>query len=447
MTTYSVIGLGKLGACMAAAMAARGLDVIGADLNPQAVEDMAAGRAPVAETGLEAAIRAGGERLRSTADTAEAVAGSDVTFVVVPTPSDDRGAFSIEHARSACWDIGRALSDKDRYHLVVLTSTVLPGSSRHGLIPVLEEASGKRAGRDFGFCYGPEFIALGSVIHDFLNPDFLLIGELDERSGDLLEEAYGTIVENGAPCKRMSIENGELAKISLNAFVTMKIAFANTIAEVCERLPGGDVDAVTGAIGIDHRVGRAYLKGGLGFGGPCFPRDNRAFAFLARELGVDPKLAEATQAQNSSVVPRIVAQIEAATPPGASIAVLGLAFKPSTGITEKSQALEIARRLAVRHRVVTYDPFVRLAPPGLEVAQTLEECLAEADLVVVASPDPSLRPDHDQLEGKIVIDLWRILSDLADRGLPGYSAVGRGQGDGADLAALWAEDLKGQTSG
>jgi UDPglucose 6-dehydrogenase len=447
MTSYSVIGLGKLGASMAAAMAARGHHVIGADLNPETVADIAAGRAPVEETGLEATIRAGGERLRPTLNTAEAVAASDVSFVVVPTPSDERGAFSIEHARSACWDIGRALRDKDQYHLVVLTSTVLPGSSRHGLIPVLEAASGKRAGRDFGFCYSPEFIALGRVIHDFLNPDFLLIGELDERSGKQLEAAYRTIIENDAPCNRMSIENAELAKISLNAFVTMKIAFANTIAELCERLPAGDVDAVTGAIGMDRRVGRAYLKGGLGFGGPCFPRDNRAFAFLARELGVDPKLAEATEGQNSSVVPRVVAQIEAASQPGASIAVLGLAFKPSTGITEESQALEIARRLAVRHRVVTYDPLVRLAQPGLEVAQTLEGCLAEADLVVVASPDPSLRPEPDQLGGKVIIDLWRILSDLVDRRLPAYSAIGRGEGDGAVLAALWAEDLEAQTSG
>src|SRR5207237_3507019 len=133
--------------------------------------------------------------------------------------------------------IGAALRDKDAYHLVVLTSTVLPGTTRQALLPVLERASGKRAGRDFGLCYSPEFIALGSVIRDFLNPDFTLIGEIDARSGSVLEQAYASIMRNHPPCKRMSLENAELAKISVNTFVTMKISFANMLADLCERIP------------------------------------------------------------------------------------------------------------------------------------------------------------------------------------------------------------------
>src|SRR5262249_8099969 len=150
-----------------------------------------------------------------THDCAEAISSSDVTFVVVPTPSDATGAFSIEYAAAAFATIGAALAKKDDYHLVVLTSTVLPGSTRYGLMPFLEAASGKVCGRDFGLCYSPEFIALGSVIRDFLNPDFLLIGEQDERAGSLLADCYARIVANAAPVRRMSLENAELTKIAI----------------------------------------------------------------------------------------------------------------------------------------------------------------------------------------------------------------------------------------
>src|SRR5207245_1039686 len=156
---------------------------------------------------------------------------------------------------------GRALAQKADYHTVVLTSTVLPGASRYGLLPIHERSSGKRCGDDFGFCYSPEFVALGSVIRDFLHPDFLLIGEYDRRSGDELEAHYRDIVVNGAGAARMSVENAELAKISVNAYVTTKITFANMLAEICDRMPGGDVDVVSNAIGLDSRIGRKYLTG------------------------------------------------------------------------------------------------------------------------------------------------------------------------------------------
>ena len=211
---YSVIGLGKLGASMVAGIASRGFEVIGVDVVPRAVELVQTGQAPVQETNLTEVLTAHRARIQATLDCREAVLKSDVTFVVVPTPSDAHGAFSLKHAAAALREIGRALAEKPDYHLVVLTCTVLPGSTRYGLLPILEQESGKTCGPDFGLCYSPEFIALGSVIHDFLNPDFLLIGEFDSRSGERLQQAYAEIVENQAPCQRMSIENAELAELS-----------------------------------------------------------------------------------------------------------------------------------------------------------------------------------------------------------------------------------------
>ena len=149
------------------------------------------------------------------------------------------------------------------------------------MLPILERESGKKAGKDFGLCYSPEFIALGSIIRDFLNPDFTLLGEFDERCGAHLEEVYKRVMGPDTPCARMSLENAELTKISVNTYVTTKITFANMLAEMCEKLPGGNVDVVTNALGLDSRIGRKYLTGSIGYGGPCFPRDNVALSFMA----------------------------------------------------------------------------------------------------------------------------------------------------------------------
>src|SRR4051794_6601210 len=228
----SIVGLGKLGASMAAAIASRGHEVIGVDITHRAVDAVNAGQAPVQETGLEELIAANRARLRATMSHEEAIHDSELTFVIVPTPSDERGAFSLQYALYAFREIGRALKAKKEWHTVVLTSTVLPGATRYGLVPALEHHSGKRAGDEIGVCYSPEFIALGSVVRDFLNPDFLLIGEIDARSGAHLETCYRDIVGPDVPVRRMTLENAELAKIALNSFLTTKITFANMLAEL-----------------------------------------------------------------------------------------------------------------------------------------------------------------------------------------------------------------------
>ena len=451
MTACSVVGLGKLGSSMAAAIAARGVPVIGVDVEERAVDAVNAGEAPVYETDLATTIAANRERLRATTSVIEAVLESDVTFVVVPTPSDGSGAFSIEYARAAFRDIGRALAVKDAYHLVVLTSTVLPGATRYGLLPVLEAESGKTCGEDFGLCYGPEFIALGSVIRDFLSPDFLLVGESDERAGARLESCYGEIVENGAPVCRMSIENAELAKIAVNAYVTTKITFANMLADLCERIPGGNVDIVTDALGHDRRIGRAYLTGGLGFGGPCFPRDNLALSFFARAVGTRAELCETTDWINGSIAAKVVDRVSSVIRPGATVAILGLAYKPLSHVVEESQGLAIARAVAERGaHVIGYDPLAKGAALAeldgqIRFVDELSEAL-QAEIVVIATPDPEFQAlsalDFARAGTSVVVDCWRILEqELGDTPSLRYFAVGRSSGEGSDrsrLAAIWS---------
>ena len=423
-TTYSVVGLGKLGACMAAAIASRGFDVIGVDLRAEAVDAINAGRAPVKEPGLAELIEANRTRLRATTSCREAVHASDVTFVVVPTPSEAGGGFSLVHASSAFADIGLALSDKQGYHLVVLASTVLPGSMRDRLLPVLESRSGKRCGRDFGLCYSPEFIALGTVIRDFLHPDFTLAGEFDARSGEQLEACYADIVMNAATCRRMSLENAELTKIALNSFVTTKITFANMIAELCERIPGGDVDTVTRALGLDRRIGGAYLTGSLGYGGPCFPRDNDALASFADSVGVDASLPRATDRRNRQVAAGLMERLGIQVGPSTTVAVLGIAYKPGTTVIEESQSVHLAKALrAAGARVLAHDPMADADTArqldGIAQLETLQNCLKEADVVVVATADPAYRTLDaaafvTQDRPMIVVDCWRLLAGKLD---------------------------------
>jgi UDPglucose 6-dehydrogenase len=447
---FSVIGLGKLGASMAAAMAKRGFEVVGVDVNSQAVDLVNAGRAPVQETNLDETIAKNRSRIRATLSHREAVLSSDLSFVIVPTPSDERGAFSLQYAAWAFQQIGRALAEKREYHNVVLTSTVLPGATRYGLLPILERESGKRAGTDFGLCYSPEFIALGTVIQDFLNPDFTLVGEIDERAGGQLQECYAQILENDAPCKRMSIENVELTKIAVNAFVTTKIAFANMLADLCERIPGGDIDAVTDALGADRRIGRRYLSGGLGYGGPCFPRDNVGLSFIARALGTEAALAETTDASNRTLPDRFLNRLRSMVRPGQTAAILGLAYKPGSHVIEHSQAVQLAKGLsAAGIRVIGFDPLagdaahVELAYHAL-VLDSLETCLDQADVVLVATPDPvfkALQPKDFKRRPVMVIDFWRILAPvLAGQEGIAYLPWGIGVQDSGvkTLVELWS---------
>jgi nucleotide sugar dehydrogenase len=265
----SIIGLGKLGSPMLASFAAKGHKVIGVDINSNFVQALNKGKAPVFEPQLAEYISANKERISATQDYEKAILNSDITFIVVPTPSEEHGGFSNKYVIEAGKSIGEVLKKKSSFHLVVLTSTVVPGSTEGELLPVLEKYSEKKCGVDFGLCYNPEFIALGNVIQDFLNPDFVLIGESDPHSGEILESLYKEVCENNPPVKRMSIINAELTKIALNTYVTTKISYANMLAEICEKLPGGNIDVVTSALGLDRRIGSKYLKGALGFGGPC----------------------------------------------------------------------------------------------------------------------------------------------------------------------------------
>ncbi len=404
--------------------------VIGVDVNPVTIDSINKGISPIFESGLQEIIRAHRRRLHATSSFKE-ILSTKVTFVVVPTPSDDAGLFSLKFVERAMDSIGRELRTKKGYHLIVLVSTVMPGSMDHFVRPLLERVSGKTCGKGFGLCYNPEFIALGDVIRGMREPDFILIGESDKKAGLKLARIQKQICKNSPPIERMSFVNAELAKISVNSFVTMKMSFANTLAEICELMPGGDVDKVTNAIGKDTRIGFRYLRGAQGYGGPCFPRDNIAFATFARILGAHAEIALATHKVNLSQVHRVldIFRKENIRPP-AKIGVLGLSYKPNTNVLEASQSLMLAKELQRDgYEVLAFDPTMgenqkEILSLGINCAEGLLSCIDESDVCIIATPWKQFYDTDLNFSNKIVIDMWRFLNPETTATLK-YIAIGQ----------------------
>src|SRR5271167_2811843 len=343
ISSLSVIGLGKLGAPMAACFAASGFRVHAVDVDTKKVETVRRGDAPVYEPQLQELLGQSGGRLKTSSDIHGAVMESDATFIVVATPSEADGSFSLRYALPSCEAIGRALAEKNSFHLVVMTSTVMPGSTGGPLREALEKASGKVCGVDFGLCYSPEFIALGTVIRDFYYPDFLLIGEVDSRAGETLAEIYKHVCKNSPGVARMNFINAEITKLAVNTYITTKISYDNMLARLCEKLPDADVNVVTDALGLDTRIGAKYLKGAVSYGGPCFPRDNRALAALAASVGASSGLAEATDRFNRAQIKSVAEIVKSHHSGSEPIAILGLTYKPNTDVVEEAFGLLLAQ--------------------------------------------------------------------------------------------------------
>ncbi len=426
----SVVGLGKLGAPLAAVLASRGFSVIGLDVNKTLVDSLNAGKMPIVEPQLNELIAANRDRLSATMDANEAIQKSDASFVIVPTPSDNTGFFSNRFVLQAMDTLGKALRNKTGYHMVVITSTVMPGTTGTEIKAALEAASGRKVGPDLGLCYNPEFIALGSVVRDMLFPDSILIGESDSKAGDMLATIYLQMCENKPPVQRMNFVNAELTKISVNTYVTTKISYANMLADICDRIPGADVDAVTKALGADTRIGSKYLKGAMGYGGPCFPRDNVAFAAFARKLGARADVAEATDRINNYQIERLAGLVAKFAKVGTRIAILGLSYKPQTPVVEESHSVKLAAHLAdAGYVVAVHDPLAQdaaLTALGDKVVATssIEGAVRECDLLIVATGWPEYKdidPAWTKRSGAklTILDLWRTLpadkfADAAD---------------------------------
>lgn len=411
----SIIGQGKIGSTMTACFAAKGYHVTGVDVQPELVENIRCHKSSFGEPRVQEFLTANKERVTATMSYDQAVGTSDITFIIVPTPSLPSGGFSASYVVDACAQIGAVLKRKSSWHLVVVTSTVLPGTTESEIIPSLEKASGKKCGVDFDLCYSPLFIALGAVAGNILKPDLVLVGESSSRGGEVLEGFYRSVVENTPHIMRMNIVNAEISKITVNAYVTTKISFANQLAEICAGIPNADADVVSKAIGCDTRIGSKYIKAGTAFGGPCFPRDNRAYQYAAKLAGTDAPLAAATDTINLRQTNRLVQMITKNINPGGAVGILGMAYKPDTPVLDESPGVHLAHALLAKgFQVYCYDYMAngevqKLKISGLNVMPALEAVLQKSQVVVITQPVNAYKFDSSRVENKFVIDCWGIL--------------------------------------
>lgn len=423
MSRISVFGLGYVGTVTAACLAHRGNTVKGVDLSPAKVETLENGHSPIVEAGLSDLISAChlAGNLHATTDSAAAVLETDISFLCVGTPSLRNGKLDLGHLEPVCREIGETLKRKETFHLVVLRSTVLPGTADSIVIPVLEKTSGKHMGGAFGVCVNPEFMREGTAVADFMEPSVTVIGTSHSAHSQMLREVYagmlGRIFET-------SFRSAEMVKYVCNAWHAVKVSFANEVGALAKKL---DVDAEsvmeTFAADTKLNISARYLTPGFAFGGSCLPKDVRALNYRAKELDLELPLFEAILPSNQSHFERAVAMVLASEKK--KVAVLGLSFKAATDDLRESPQVQLVKRLIGEGcQVQVWDDNVSLgrligsnrkyieeAIPhiGSLLNTSLEQVLHTAEVVVVATRgidkktlDSVLRP------GQIVIDLVNL---------------------------------------
>jgi len=404
----SILGTGYVGAVTGACFAELGNDVVFVDIDPAKLELIKTGRSPIFEPGLDELLTKNLDRISATTDTAQAIRETDATFICVGTPSNPDGSIDLRYIESASRDIGEVLREKEGWHMVVMKSTVVSGTTTGIVRSTLEAASGKVAFRDFGLASNPEFLKEGSALVDVFSPDRIVIGAEDPRSRGVLETLYTTF---DCPKLVVAIPVAEMIKYVSNAFLATKISFANEIGNLCKTM-GIDTAEVFAGVGLDARINPAFFRSGIGFGGSCFPKDVRALIAQAEAAGLYPKILSSVVAVNEDQPLRLLALLRKHIPDleGKRIGLLGLAFKPDTDDIRESRAIPIIEALQdARADVIAYDPLaiahVRSLFPEITYASSAAEVL-ESDAVLIITE----WKEFEALDytGKIVIDGRRV---------------------------------------
>jgi UDPglucose 6-dehydrogenase len=414
----TIVGTGYVGLVTGACLASQGHIVRLVDVSEERVDLIRAGKAPFYEPGLEDLLREGlaSGRLSITAHLAPAIEGSDLSLIAVGTPAKVAHVGQVtglptepdlSYLETAAHQIGVELRGCGRYHVVAVKSTIVPGTTRRVVQKIVEAASGMQLG-EFGMAMNPEFLREGSAVQDFLNPDRIVIGQADSRSGDVLDELYRSF-----DCEklRVGIEEAELTKYASNALLSVLISFGNEMASLCESTPGTDVETVMEGLYLDRRLSPSvngvrirpeilsYLRAGIGFGGSCLPKDVNALRVFAKRSGVPTPMLDAVMSTNAARPARVVRIAEAAlgTLTNKTIALLGVAFKAGTDDLRSSPAFSILQALETRGaRVQAFDPFVSAKAAdraGLNGSYrpTLELAVEGADAALITTADPAFR--------------------------------------------------------
>ena len=404
----SIIGTGYVGLVTGACFAKLGYKVICVDIDKKKVDIINQGISPIYEEKLNSFLKKYKSNIFATNNYEMAVKKSDVTFICVGTPSNNDGSINLKYVKESTKKIGEILKKIDGWHLVVVKSTVIPSSTRDIVLPILEKYSGKKAGDDFGLAMNPEFLREGSAVNDFLNPDRIVIGSYDKKSSELLEDIYSVF---SCPKFITSLSAAEMIKYTSNCFLATKISFINEIGNFCKKL-NIDTYEVADGMGLDTRIGRAFLDSGIGWGGSCFPKDVDALNSWAKENKVDSLILDSITEVNDKQ-PLILVDILKKHMPSLknkTIGVLGLSFKSDTDDIRDSRTIPVVKKLLKEGaKVKAYDPkandnFKEIFPDAI-YCENAEDALNCDAVLITTIWDEFKKLDFS---GKIVIDGRRL---------------------------------------
>lgn len=426
MANISIFGLGYVGAVSVACFAENGHKITGVDLNPLKVRMINNGESPIIERGLGEMLQKGvnTNQISATTDANMAIAESEITFVCVGTPSNTNGSLDLAYVKRVCEQIGSSLRDKNEYHLVVIRSTMLPGSTEEVVIPILEKASGKKSGDQFGVCFNPEFLREGSSISDFYNPPFTVIGASDERAAGIVQALYSGIE---APQFVVPYKVAEMVKYANNAFHALKVTFANEIGDIC-KVQGIDSHQVMDIFCQDTKLNLSpyYLKPGFAFGGSCLPKDLRALLYHGRHYDLNLPVLEAILPSNQGQIELAYEMVKSTGQK--QVGFLGFSFKAGTDDLRESPAVELIEKLIGKgYQVQVYDRNVSLANlqganreyiekeiPHISSIMTedIETILDKSKVIVIGNKAEEFAQILPKLNhGQVVIDLVRITEE------------------------------------
>ena len=409
-----VIGTGYAGIVNAVGFAALGNDVMCVDIDEKKIALVNSGKSPIFEPELEeklsAALKAG--KMRATTDIKAGVKDAEIIFVSVGTPSKEDGSIDLKYIESSAKSLGGALKGKG-YCVIIMKSTVVPGTTEGSFLKILEKESGKTAGKDFGLSMCPEFLREGHAVYDFFNPDRVVIGVSDKKAEALLSELHSQLK---AKILITDIKTAEMIKYTSNAFLAVKISFSNEIGNICKKL-GIDVYDVMKGVGMDARISPHFLNAGAGFGGSCFPKDVKALVARSKELGYEPELLSSALHLNDVQPLRLVELLKkrAGSLKNKKVAVLGIAFKPDTDDIREAPALKIIPALLKEGaEVIAYDPVAeknarQIFGDKIKYAPALKDALNAANLVMVVTEWKEFF-NENLYTGKIVVDGRKVLN-------------------------------------
>jgi UDPglucose 6-dehydrogenase len=413
----SFIGLGKLGLPLSTNFAKNGNKVIAIDKNKSLINKLQNNVCPWYEEGLENNILKSSSNIEYTTNY-DKVHETDVTIILVNTPSNKKdGSFSNLYVEQSIEEVSNQLKKHNKKnHLFILSSTVMPTSIKNSFIPLIENITNWKLNDDFGFCYVPDFVAIGKVINDFENPDFLLVGQSNEHYGKMTEELYKTIILNDCETSKLTLPEAEMCKVSLNAYITTKISFANYLGLLCEKIdPTINVDNVTNTIGKDKRIGNKYFKSGTSYGGTCFPRDTWAFMKLSNNVGMFAHQMNANEMINDlmdeSIFLKIVKQ------KSKKIGLVGLGFKKGTAVVTEGLAYKLINKMKDSNYQIHVFDFIsesftnlqRETNTSLINCSSMEELVNNVDIIVICNEDENYSIPNISI-GKKIINPWRIKS-------------------------------------